>query len=233
MTSNKKHTALAALVAIFSLMNSLSASAQKWLPGYFIDVKGIRTSGYIYPNPGGRGPIKDEGFIAFRDEENATPYYLSTSDLQCFVAGQDSFVVAHAPGNETWAKKEFDFVRVAVNGDVKIYATRGAGSGGGGKKVQVAPALGIGTGTYGTSYGGGIGINIGGNGGGGSNKLSYYYGSSTATMKHLTNENFKDVMSEAMADEPEVVEQIRNNLYGIKNIEKLIAYFNKLQASIK
>ncbi|MES2267125.1 MAG: hypothetical protein V4520_10210 [Bacteroidota bacterium] len=232
-TKYNKHLFSSAFVALFILLTGNKASAQKWLPGYFIDVKGVKTNGYIHPNPGGRGPIRDEGFIEFKDEEHSTPYYLSTSDLQSFVAGRDSFVVAHAPGNETWAKKEFDFVRVAVNEPIKIYATRGAGSGGGGgKKVQVAPAVGFGTGTYGTSYGGGVGISIGGNGGGGNNnKLYYYYGENTATMQHLTNENFVDIMSEVMADEPEVVEQIKANQYGIRNIEKLIAYFNKVKSS--
>jgi len=223
----------AALVLLLTLASN-TVKAQKWLPGYFVDVKGVRTTGYIHPNPGGRGPFRDEGFIEFKDEEHSTPYYLSTSDLQSFVAGRDSFVVAHAPGNETWAKKEFDFVRVVIDEPTKIYATRGAGSGGsgGGKKVQVSPELGIGAGSYGTSYGGGVGISIGGGGGGGNNnKLSYYYGSSTATMQHLTRENFIDVMSEVMADEPEVVEQIRANHFGIGNIEKLVAYFNKVRDS--
>jgi hypothetical protein len=218
----------AGLVVLF-ILPGYTAMAQKWLPGHFIDVKGVRTEGYIHPNPGGRGPIQDEGFIEFKDEEKSTAYFLSTSDLQSFVAGKDSFVVAHAPGNETWAKKEFDFVRVAVDEPIKIYATRGAGSGGG-KKVQVSPGVGIGTGSYGTSFGGGVGINIGG-GGGNNTKLTYYYGSNTATMKHLTHDNFNDIMSEVMADEPEVVEQIRNNHFGLSNIEKLIAYFNKVKAS--
>jgi hypothetical protein len=228
-----KQTLSAALITLCITVTSTTAMAQKWLPGYFIDVKGVKTTGYIYPNPGGNGPIHNEGFIEFRDEEKSTSYVLSTSDLQCFVAGKDSFVVAHAPGNETWAKKEFDFVRVAVAGPVNIYATRGAGKGGGGgKKVHVSPGIGIGTGSYGTSYGGGVGISIGGDGGGGgSRKMSYYYGSNTATMQHLTAENFNDVMSEVMADEPEVVEQIRENRFGIGNIEKLIAYFYKVQAS--
>ncbi|RYU91525.1 hypothetical protein EWM62_06185 [Mucilaginibacter terrigena] len=235
ITNYKKHLKYlgsAALMVLCMLVTSSTANAQKWLPGYFIDVKGVKTDGFIHPNPGGRGPIKDEGFIEFKDEEKSTPYYLSTSDLQSFVAGKDSFVVAHAPGNETWAKKEFDFVRVAVNEEIKIYATRGAGSGGGGKKVQVSPSMGIGTGTYGTSYGGGVGINIGGGGGGSNNtKLSYYYGSNTAKMQHLTHENFTDIMSEVMADEPEVVEQIRNDRYSLGSIEKLIAYFYKVKAS--
>jgi hypothetical protein len=228
-----KHLVNTSLVLLLLLAGN-TAMAQKWLPGHFVDVKGVTTAGYIYPNPGGRGPFRDEGFIEFKDEEHSTPYYLSARDLQSFVAGRDSFVVAHAPGNETWAKREFDFVRVAIDEPIKIYATRGAGNGGsgGGKKVSVSPELGIGTGTYGTSYGGGVGINIGGGGGGGNNnKLSYYYGSSTATMQHLTNENFVDIMSEVMADEPEVVEQIRANHFGIKNIEKLIAYFYKVRDS--
>lgn len=222
-----------AALVLLMLVNH-AAFAQKWLPGHFIDVKGVKTTGYIHPNPGGKGPFSNEGFIEFKDEDKSTPYYLSTSDLQSFVAGKDSFVVAHAPGNETWAKRDFDFVRVALNEDIKIYATRGAGSGGsgGGKKVHVSPGVGIGTGSYGTSYGGGVGISIGGNGsGGGTNKTTYYYGSNTAAMQHLTNENFVDVMSEAMADEPEVVEQIRANRFGIGSIEKLIAYFNKVKAS--
>lgn len=231
-TNHKKYISAAAFIAFFMVMTSNAALAQKWLPGYFIDIKGVKTNGYIYPNPGGNGPIRGEGFIEFRDEEKSTPYALSTSDLQCFVAGRDSFVVAHAPGNETWAKKEFDFVRVAVAGSINIYATRGAGKGGGGgKKVHVSPGIGIGTGSYGTSYGGGVGISIGGDGGGDRSKMSYYYGSNTATMQHLTNENFVDIMSEVMADEPEVVEHIRAGQFNVGSMEKLIAYFNKVQAS--
>src|SRR6478735_6602721 len=114
-TKHNKYLFSAAFTVLFILLTGYKASAQKWLPGYFIDIKGVKTNGYIHSNPAGRGPIRDEGFIEFKDEEHSTPYYLSTSDLQSFVAGRDSFVVAHAPGNETWAKKEFDFVRVAVN----------------------------------------------------------------------------------------------------------------------
>ena len=235
MTTNSNHYKTfffsVLLIAVFTFTGN-TVIAQKWMPGHFTDVKGMRSDGFIYPNPGGKGPFRNEGFIEFKDAEKSTSYFLSTSDLQSFVAGQDSFVVAHAPGNETWAKRDFDFVRVALNEDVKIYATRGAGSGGsgGGKKVQVAPAVGIGAGSYGASYGGGVGISIGGNGGG-TCKMTYYYGENTATMKHLTNENFIDIMSEAMGDEPEVVQQIRANRYNIGSIEKLIAYFNKAKAS--
>jgi len=214
------------------LTTTVAAVAQKWQPGYFIDVKGAKVTGLIRSNPGGSGPIKNEGFIEFKDDEKANPYKLSTSDLQSFVAGKDSFVVAHAPGNETWAKKDLDFVRVVVDEAVKVYATRGAGSGGGGSGIHVSPGIGISTGGgYGTSYGGGIGISLGGGGGGGKkSKVSYYYGSSTATMQHLTDENFIEIMSDVMGDEPEVVDQIRAGKYRLSNMDKLVEYFNKVKA---
>jgi hypothetical protein len=234
MFSIKKHLSLAALL----LLTSPVLFAQKWQPGYFIDVKGVRSDGFIIANPGGNGPIKNEGFIEFKDGEKTEPYKLSTSDLQSYVVGKDSFVVAHAPGNETWAKKEFDFVRVVVNEETRIYATRGAGSGSGtGKKVRFSPSVGLSTGGggYGGGLGGGVGIAFGGGGGGSvdKSKLSYYYGTNTATMQHITEENFADVMSEAMGDEPEVLEQIRAGRYGLGNIDKLVDYFNKVKASHK
>ena len=228
MTTYKK--LLFTLLNIFTL--SLTAHAQKWQPGYFIDVKGAKTTGFIHPNPGGSGPIKNEGFIEFKEDEKANPYKLSTSDLQCFVAGKDSFVVAHAPGNETWAKKDLDFVRVVVNEEVKVYATRGAGSGGSGRGIHVSPGVGLSTGGYGSGLGGGLGISLGGGDGGGKkSKMSYYYGSSTATMQHLTDENFIDIMSDVMGDEPEVVERLRNRQYHLANMDKLVEYFNKVKAS--
>lgn len=233
MSNNKffKIFSSAAIAILFSLTVQ-SAFAQKWLTGYFIDVKGNKTEGFIYPNPGGKGPIKGEGFINFKESEKAEPYSLSTSDLQSFVAGKDSFVIAHAPGNETWNKQEFDFVRVALNEEIKIFATRGAGSGGG-KKIHVSPGVGIGAGSYGAAYGGGLGISFGDGNVGNSNKLSYYYGGNTATMQHLTDANFRDIMSEAMGDEPEVVAQIQAGKYNLRSIEKLIQYFNKVKAADK
>ena len=226
------------LLAIAFVLSAPTAFAQKWLPGHFIDVKGVRSDGFIIPNPGGNGPIKNEGFIEFKDGEKAEPYKLSTSDLQSYVVGKDSFVVAHAPGNETWAKKDLDFVRVVINEETKIFATRGAGSGSGmgGSKVRFSPTVGLSTGGggYGGGVGGGIGIGIGGGGSGSrgdKSKTTYYYGSNTATMQHITEENFVDVMSDAMGDEPEVVEHIRAGHFALGNIDKLVEYFNKVKAS--
>jgi len=38
-------------------------------------------------------------------------------------------------------------------------------------------------------------------------------------------------MSEILGDEPEIVDQLHQNRYGLGNIDKLIANYNKLQAA--
>ncbi|HEX8019016.1 hypothetical protein, partial [Mucilaginibacter sp.] len=91
-------------------------------------------------------------------------------------------------------------------------------------------SAGYGSGGYGGGIGGGIGINLGGGGGrGGSSKITYYYGETTAGMKRLTNENFEDIMSDIMGDEPDLVDQIHEHKFSLKSIDKLIAKFNELQ----
>jgi hypothetical protein len=219
------------LIILFFMLCFVSAKSQKWQPGSFIDVKGNRETGLIRTNPSGKGPIKGEGFIEFKENEKNNPYKLSASDLKSFVVGQDSFVVAHAPANESWTKEETDFVQVVLDEPVKLFVAKG-GKGGGGSGFGITPgiAAGYGTGGYGGGIGGGIGINLGGGGGrGGSSKTTYYYGETTAGMKRLTNENFEDIMSDIMGDEPDLVDQIHEHKFNLKNIDKLIAKFDELQ----
>lgn len=205
------------------------ARAQKWLPGHFTDVKGNTETGFIRINPTARGPIPNEGYIEFKADNKTNPFKLSVSDLRTFVAGKDSFVVAHAPGNETWGKKDYDFVKVVLNEDVKLYATASGGKGGGGHGIGFEPGLGagVGTGGFGGGFGGGLSIPIGG-GGGGSEKTIWYYGANTAEMKRLTDENFEDVMTDIMGDDPEVVQKIHAKVYVLANIDRLITYFKQV-----
>ncbi|NNU33004.1 hypothetical protein HK413_00150 [Mucilaginibacter sp. S1162] len=84
--------------------------------------------------------------------------------------------------------------------------------------------------------GGGISIPIFGSGGGGggrSGKAAYFYGENTASMKPITDENFIDVMSEVMGDEPDVVEKIKTKKFGPRSMDKLINYFRQVQAGNK
>jgi hypothetical protein len=221
-------------IIFFFILISILAHAQKWQPGHFTDIKGNVETGFIRPGGSGKGPIKNEGFIEFKEDNKTEPFKLSASDLKSFVMGKDSFVVAHAPGNETWARDELDFVKVVLDEDIKLYAAGGVKVSGG-RGIGFAPEIGtgIGTGGYGGGIGGGISIPIGGGGGGSYEKLVYYYGENPAALKRLNNQNFEDVMCDMMGDEPDVVDKIHAKVYMLENIDRLIAYFKQVKAAHK
>ncbi|MCJ8209916.1 hypothetical protein MUY27_09360 [Mucilaginibacter sp. RS28] len=218
------------LIILLLMLVVVSAKSQKWQPGYFMDIKNNRMDGLINPNPGGKSPVKDEGFIAFKTNKDANEIKLSCSDLKWFVAGKDSFVVAHPPNGVNWAH-ELDFVKVALDEQLKLYVLNGSSGKGSGSGVHFSPGFGLGVG--GGSYaGGGVGISLGGGGGnGGRSKAVYYFGVNTAELTELNYQNFEDVMSEIMGDEPEVVEQIKAHRFGMGNLDKLINYFKQVKAS--
>lgn len=215
------------------MLLSITAKSQSWQHGYFYDVKGTKNTGFIRVDPRGKGPIKGEGFIEYKEDEKAEPIKLSASDLRSFVAGRDSFIVAVAPA-QGWAKYDLDFVRVAVDAPLRLFEAKGS-VGGGGSGVGFSPGIGVGmaggggTGGFGGGLGGGISIPIGGGRGRGG-KAVYYYGANTASMKPITNENFVDVMTEIMGDEPDVVEKIQTKKYSLRTMDKLLAYFYQVQA---
>ncbi len=216
-----------------ALFVSTKSFAQKWLPGHFTDNKGNVETGLIRIG-GGKGPVKDESFIEFKEDNKSGSFKLSAGELRSFVIGRDSFVVAHAPGNETWTKNEFDFVRVVLDEDLKLYAAGGVKTGGGGSGLSVEPGLstGVGTGGYsGAAIGGGVSIPIGdsGSGGGYYEKVVYYYGDNTADMKRLNDQNFEDIMTDIMGDYPDVVDKIKAKIYVLENIDRLIAYFKQVK----
>ncbi len=204
--------------------------AQKWLPGHFYDTKGNKVTGLIHLNPSGKGPIRGEGFIEFKEDNKASTIKLSASDIRSFVIARDSFIVA---ATDRWSDQNLDFVRVALDAPLKLYSAFGAGSsgGGGGFSPQISGGIGTGIGSggyYGGGLGGGISIPIGG-GSRAASKSIYFFGTNTADMKPISNQGFIDIMSEVMGDEPEVVEQIRAKKFSLNNIEKLIAYYKAVE----
>ncbi|MDB5133139.1 MAG: hypothetical protein JWR02_2888 [Mucilaginibacter sp.] len=217
------------LFIIFSfILLSISIQAQKWQPGRFTDIKGNIQTGLIRVDPSGKAPIKGEGFIEFKEDNKAEPFKLSASDLRSFVVGKDSFVVAHAPQNENWSRNELDFVKVVLDEPVKLYVAKASSGGGHGFGFSPGISTGIGTGGYGGAFGGGISIPIGS---GGREKTTWYFGENTAEMKRLTSENFEDIMTDIMGDEPDVVDKIHSKVYVLANIDKLLAYFKQVAAS--
>jgi len=228
-----RSTAYVILITLLCCATCISKSyAQKWQQGYFYDVKGNKETGFIWARPGGRGPIKDEAFIEFKGTNKENPYKLSASDLSSFVVGRDSFVVAAEPQTSNW-QYAMDFVKVALDEDIKLYLFRGEGNGGiSGSGIQPAfeGGIGGGTGGYGGGVGAGISIPIGHGGHSGGNRIAYYYGANTAEMKELTPFNFVDIMSDMMGDEPDIADAIRNNKYSLGNIDKLIVDFKQAKA---
>ncbi len=211
------------------LLICISVQAQKWQKGFFTDVKGSRIPGEIRLQTG-RGPIQGEAYIQYRETPKADPIKLSASDLRSFTIGRDSFVVA---ANGGWSIYELDFVRVALDGPLKLYQAQGYDLDNTGIGIEPGVGIGVGGGTggLGAGVGGGVSIPIGGGvGDRGSKGNVYFYGTNTANMKPISNPEFVDIMSEVMGDEPDAVEQIRNNQYSLKNVEKLIAYFKSLEA---
>lgn len=220
-------------IILLFLVAATAAQAQKWYPGSINDIKGNRETGFVNPYPSGKGPKKNEAFIEFKTDEKMNPIKLTAGELRSFVAGKDSFVVAHPPGNSDWAGKELDFVRVVINEEIKLYKGKGVGSGGG---FKVRPAfsggMGMGSGGYG-GVGGGVGVMMGGNGNNGSGQkgdVGYYFGANTAEMMQVSAVNFNDIMLDIMGDEPVVANEIRKNKFNLHNIEALIDFFKKVKA---
>ncbi|MDR3694856.1 hypothetical protein [Mucilaginibacter sp.] len=224
------------LIILFFILTivSLKSYGQKWMAGRFTDVKGNVETGFIRFGSG-KAPIKGEAFIEFKEDKKAEPFKLSASDLKSFVIARDSFVVAHAPGNETWAHNDFDFVRVVLDEDIKLYAAGGVktGSGGGGISIDPGIGAGVGTGGIGAGVGGGVSIPIGRGGGGTYQKQVYYYGDNPAHMKRLNDKNFEDIMCDMMGDFPDIVDKIHAKVYILENIDTLIAYFKQVKAEGK
>ncbi|WP_460693733.1 hypothetical protein [Mucilaginibacter puniceus] len=220
------------LFLLLFIVAANTAMAQKWPQGYFYDTKGNKVTGFINQYPRGKAPMKDEGFIEFKEDAKAPTIKLSASDLKSYVVGRDSFIVA---ATDRWSEKILDFVRVALDTDLKLFAAFGnvGGSSKGGFSPQIGIGTGIGGGSYGGGFGGGvsggIGIPIGGSGRAASTEV-YFFGTTTAGMKPISNQAFIDIMVEVMGDEPEVVEQIRAKKFSLGTIEKLIAYYRSVEA---
>jgi hypothetical protein len=256
-----KLSALILSVILLLLANNLFA--QNWQPGYYTDIRGVKYAGIIRPCPGGKGPFPGEGYIEFKDSEKGEVIPLSTSDLQSFVAGRDSFVVAKQPVTGKWTKTPTDFVRVVMNEEVKVYALRVADGNpatykGSGKTRKIPTAVKVVFGGYSADRNSAIvqnpavtkdglykeapnytvpvapnSITWGPSNQGSNYKKRYYYGSGPNELQYVTDKNFGEMLTTVMQAQPKVVEYIKANHYDLDNIEELIAYFYKVKAQGK
>jgi hypothetical protein len=218
---------LSAFIVLLAITcNAQGSLNSKFQQGYYYDINGQKIEGLIRTGTG-KKLVENEGYITFKEEEKAPKQNLSASMIHGFVIGRDSFIVARAPRVGSWSKNELDFMLVAVNAPLKLYAINASGGGGGGITPGISTGLGIGGGAIG-GIGTGIGLSIGsGMFGGGGSHVVYYYGSDSGSLTEMKKQNFIDVMTEVLGDEPEVVEKVKAKKYGFGDMEKLLKYYNE------
>jgi hypothetical protein len=224
-----KNLFLAAIVVLIAINAHAQGLTGKFQQGYYYDINGQKVEGYIRTGTG-KKLVEHEGYITFKEEDKAPKQNLSASMIHGFVIGRDSFIVASAPRVGSWSKNDLDFMQVVINSPLKLYSINASGGGGGG--LQPSVGLGIGGGSVG-GIGTGLGLSLGSGMFGGGNHTVYYAGSDTGSMTEVKKQNFVDIMSEVMADEPEAVDKIKAKKYDLGDMEKLIKYYNELHNAKK
>jgi hypothetical protein len=229
---------LSAIIFLFAFTAQAQMFGAKYEQGYYYDINGQKVEGLINKNTSGKGPIANEGYIVFKETDKAAKQNLSASMIHGFVAGVDSFVVAHAPATGAWSKYDTDFLCVVVDAPTKLYAIYGSDHT---KTSHSSHGSGVSTGIgIGGGMGGGMGMGIslgsglfGGGNSGGSAHMVYYYGADQNNMAEINKQNFVDVMSEVLADEPDAVDKVKNKKYKLDDMEALIKYYKGLREEHK
>lgn len=203
------------------MLLSVSVSAQtinKFEEGHFTDDKGYIYNGLICLRPsayefkGSKNPR-----ILYKYDKNANKQSILLQDVESFVIKQDSFVTARQPGSN-----EYYWLRVIIDGPVKVYQTEIFSGGGGGGGIR--PSIGIGGGGgggFGGGIGGGVGINIGGGRGGGRSSGIYVYGNDESAVQEINRKNYIDVLEKAVSDNLNLAGKIKDKTYRYGDLEKL------------
>jgi hypothetical protein len=226
------------LLAILSFMLiCVSAKSQDWEPGYIYDTTGVKQTGFI--RFAEKSPIKDEAAIVFKQAKNSPESYFTASAIKSFVMSRDSFVVATQPNNAAW-NDYYNFVQVLFDeNELKLYAFYGEPSGtasneGSRSHFSLGLGFGGGFGGYGSHFGGGVGagfaIPLGGSNRSYPAGTQFYYGINTSHMKPLNNQNFADIMSQILGDEPKIVDRLHAGKYDTGNMDKLLRDYYKEQS---
>lgn len=197
-----------------------SASAQtinKFEEGHFTDDKGYVYNGFICLHPsayefkGSKNPR-----ILFKSDKDADKQSILLQDVESFVIKQDSFVTARRPGSA-----EYYWLRVVIDGPVKVYQTEIYSGGGGGGGIRPSIGIGGGGGGFGGGIGGGVGISIGGGRGGGRTSGVYVYGNDESAVQELNRKNYVEVLEKAVSDNLNLAGKIKDKTYRYGDLEKL------------
>ncbi|MGY4537261.1 hypothetical protein ACVW0P_001677 [Mucilaginibacter sp. UYNi724] len=200
------------ILIVLMLAGSFTANAQgpnrEWYEGRIYHTNGEIFDGLISWVPPHKGEYEDGDMVLYRRDEMAetipVPYY----KVNAFIMGDDSIVVSH---NVLF--KNSPFMTVVLDNPTKLYTN---------KVTRNGFPLMINTGGF--TGGFGIGVGLGTSVGGGV-KTTYYYGKTPDNVTKLEKKQFVEVMSNLMADKPEVVAKIKDKTFRYGDMQDLVTYY--------
>ncbi|MEB0260166.1 MULTISPECIES: hypothetical protein [unclassified Mucilaginibacter] len=200
------------LFILILLAGSFTADAQstnrKWFEGRLYHTNGEVFNGLISWMPPRKGEYEDGDMVLYRRDEMAealpVPYY----KVNAFIMGDDSIVVSH---NVLF--KNSPFMTVMLDNPTKLYTN---------KVMKNGIPLMINSGGFSGGFGMGVGV---GTSIGGGVKTTYYYGKTPDNVIKLEKKQFIEVMSDLMADKPEVVAKIKDKTFRYGDMDNLVTYY--------
>ena len=181
---------------------------RKWFEGIVYHTSGDVFTGLVSWEPPHKGEYQDGDQVFYTANEHSEVFPIPYYKINAFVMGQDSFVVSH---NVLF--KNDPFMIVDVDNATKLFAVKTAKNG--------FPLI-INTGGFTGNVGMGVGV---GTTVGGGTKTTYYYGTNQNNVTKLDKKQFIEVMSNIMADKPEVVAKIKDKTFRYGDIEDLLTFY--------
>ena len=202
------------LIVIFLIfISTLSASAQlfgkKWVDGKLYHISGEVFTGQISWSPPQKSGYREDGDeIYYRNNPESERIPIPAEKIVSFTMGNDSFVVSH---NQDL--RNTPFLNVRLNTSIKIYTSLTYRQG-----LPLMLATGGGGGAVGVAIAGTTTI-------GGGTRKTYYYGTDADNVTKLDKKKFLEVMSNVMADKPEVVAKIQDKTFKYGDLDDLITFY--------
>ncbi|MBB5394890.1 hypothetical protein [Mucilaginibacter sp. AK015] len=197
---------------LFILAGWLTANGQgpqrKWFEGTVYHTSGEIFDGLISWQPPHKGEYADGDQILYTANEHSEVFPIPYYKIKSFVMGADSFVVSH---NVLF--KNNPFMIVSLDNPTKLFTLKTAKNG--------FPLI-LNTGGGGGNFGVGVGIATTVGGG---TRTTYYYGTNKDNVAKLEKKQFIEVMSNIMADKPDVVAKIKDKTFRYGDMEDLLTYY--------
>lgn len=183
-------------------------SQRKWYEGTLYHSSGEVFKGLLSWVPARKGEYEDGDQVLYRADEKSEAFPVPYYKVKAFTMGTDSFTVSH---NVLF--KNTPFMAVSVDNATKLYTVRTVKNG--------IPIM-LNTGGGGVNFGVGMGIATTVGGG---VRIAYYYGASPEKVTKLEKKQFIAVMSEILADKPDVVAKIKDKTFRYGDMEDLLNYY--------